>query len=467
MVGPATLTEEPDLTGSTATWDDTGVERVDVEVERVDIGSVDPTHVAGRGSVAEQLAAVEPMVRGICRARLGAADGDDAAQRTMLTLWRRLEAGDRAPIESLPGYAAVCARYEVLSSLGEFGRRPTVAIGEAAQWACVDDAPGPEAQALRAAEQAEAAARVEELLAALTPRQAEVLRATKLADTDVDTDVAARELGINASSVRSTQVRAMARLRELCGTRSPNPLASRVPLAERRKAAWAASWARRSARAAEHRAHPSPAQAEFAEDLRRQRLDRGLSQSQLAAALGCDGSYVSKVERGLTWPSREFARRVDQAWDTGEAFQGYHDRHRARTAAAAAGSPVTPADAFGTAGAPPRMSRSTDTDTDTDTAVVASDRVGDRETVDDAPVDDAAVDGDAAPRGCTAAACAEAHAAVQAAVARVEAGPRGEVDAVDDEQARAAQLARWHADDQETAATDSTADTDGEWAWSA
>ena len=122
-----------------------------------------------RGSVAEQLAAVEPMVRGICRSRLGAADGDDAAQRTLVTLWRRLQADDRPQIQSLPAYAAVCARYEVLSSLGEFQRRPTVAIGEATERACVDDAPGPEAQALRAAEVAEAAARVEALLGQLTP----------------------------------------------------------------------------------------------------------------------------------------------------------------------------------------------------------------------------------------------------------------------------------------------------------
>ena len=70
-----------------------------------------------------------------------------------------------------PRYAAVCARYEVVSSLGEFRRRPTVAIGEATERACVDDAPGPEAQILRAADVAEAAARVEELLGQLTPRR--------------------------------------------------------------------------------------------------------------------------------------------------------------------------------------------------------------------------------------------------------------------------------------------------------
>ncbi len=59
---------------------------------------------AGRGSVAAQLAAVEPLVRGVCRSRLGPADGDDAAQRTLLALWRRLESGP--PIEHLPAYAA-------------------------------------------------------------------------------------------------------------------------------------------------------------------------------------------------------------------------------------------------------------------------------------------------------------------------------------------------------------------------
>ena len=176
----------------------------------------------GTGSIADQLAAVEPIVRGVCRSRLGATDGDDAAQRTLLALWRRLEAGHR--IESLPAYAAVCARYEALSSMREFVDRPTVAVGDLTEWAWADTEPGPEAQAVRAAEVAEATARVEELLSGLTPRQAQAVRATKLTDQD-DTDAAAAELGIAASSVRSNLVRAMARLRETCGTRSPNPLA--------------------------------------------------------------------------------------------------------------------------------------------------------------------------------------------------------------------------------------------------
>jgi RNA polymerase sigma factor (sigma-70 family) len=410
---------------------------------------VGPRTAVTERSVAEQLAAVEPLVGGICRSRLGAADGDDAAQRTMVTLWRRLEAADRPRIESLPGYATVCARYEVLASLGEFQRRPTVAIGEATERACVDDAPGPEAQALRAAEVAEAAARVEQLLGALTPREVEVLRATKLAATEPDTATAARELGISPTSVRSAQVRAMARLRELCGTRSPNPLASPVPLAERRKAAWTAAWTARSARAAEQMAHPSPAQAEFAGEFLRRRLDGGLSQSQLGAALGCDGSYVSKVERGKTWPSREFARRVDEVLATGEAFQDRHGRHSAETARANAEPAAGAAEPGDVAGAGPLASRSTDTEVSAAESTRARDRV----------TDETATDGSSADPGSAAAACAVARAAVQAAVARVS------VDAQDDE--RAGQLARWHADDNradlDADGRNDTAGDDAEW----
>ena len=72
-----------------------------------------------------------------------------------------------------------------------------------------------------------------------------------------------------------------------------------------------------------------------------------------------------------------------------------------------------------------------------------------------------------------AAACALAHAAVHPAVeharsVEVGAGPNAAERADGhDEPARGAQLARWHADDEETVATDSTAETDDEWAWSA
>ena len=143
-------------------------------------------------------------------------------------------------------------------------------------------------------------------------------------------------------------------------------------------------------------AHPSPAQAEFAGEFLRRRLDGGLSQSQLGAALGCDGSYVSKVERGKTWPSREFARRVDEVLATGEAFQDRHGRHHAKT---------TRADAEPAAGAAEPG--------DTDIIAAESTRADDRVT------DETATDGSPRDAGSAAAACAVAHAAVRTAVARV------------------------------------------------
>ena len=184
-------------------------------------------------------------------------------------------------------------------------------------------------------------------------------------------------------------------------------------------------------------AHPSPAQAEFAGEFLRRRQDRGLSQSQLGAALGCDGSYVSKVERGKTWPSREFARRVDEVLATGEAFQDRHGRHHAKTARA---------DAEPAAGAAEPG--------DTDIIAAESTRADDRVT------DETATDGSPRDAGSAAAACAVAHAAVRTAVARVVAG------AQDDE--RAAQLTRWHADDHRADADadgwDDTAGDHAEWA---
>ena len=74
--------------------------------------------------------------------------------------------------------------------------------------------------------------------------------------------------------------------------------------------------------------------------------------------------------------------------------------------------------------------------------------------------DETATDGSPPDAGSAAAACAVAHAAVRAAVARVVA------DAQDDE--RAAQLTRWHADDHRADADadgwDDTAGDHAEWA---
>jgi len=192
---------------------------------------------------AARLREVEPMVRAICRGRLGEVDGDDAAQRALLGVWRALES-DRE-IESVWGYAAATARYEVFNSYKDFARRPTP-TGEAA-WVAADD-PGPAEQAERRDEVAHARERVEALLAQLSPRQAEVMRASVLAERST-ADVAA-ELGITPTGVRAAQVRAMAQMRELCGARSTNPQALNLTSTERGRRAWEAEKARRADREA-------------------------------------------------------------------------------------------------------------------------------------------------------------------------------------------------------------------------
>lgn len=192
---------------------------------------------------AEQLREVEPMVRAICRGRLGEVDGDDAAQRALLGVWRALES-DRE-IESVWGYAAATARYEVLNSHQDFARRPTPTDVTEAAWVAADE-PGPAEQAERRDEIAHARERVEALLAQLSPRQAEVMRASVLAERS--TADAAAALGITPTGVRATQVRAMAQMREMCGVRSPNPQALNLTSAERGKRAWEAEKARRADR---------------------------------------------------------------------------------------------------------------------------------------------------------------------------------------------------------------------------
>lgn len=205
---------------------------------------------AARNGSAEDAAArlreVEPMVRAICRRRLGEADGDDAAQRALLTIWRTLES--ERGVDFLPTYAATCARYETLAAYRGFQRTPTPA-GDMSEQLWADADPGPAEQAERVDEIAHARERVEALLAQLTPRQADVMRATVLADRD--TAEAAELLGIIPSSVRTAQVRAMARLRELSGTRSPNPLALNRTTEERAQLEAQAHRARVAAHAAD------------------------------------------------------------------------------------------------------------------------------------------------------------------------------------------------------------------------
>ena len=319
------------------------------------------------------------------------------------------------------------ARYEALANLREFVDRPTVAIGEAAERAFVDDAPDPEAQTLRAAEVAEAAARVEELLGQLTPSQAHVLRATKLADAEPDTETAARELGITASSVRTAQTRAMARLRELCGTRSPNPLASAVPEAQRRQAAWAERTAARRGRA---HGPPSP-----------RRPSSRPSSCGAGSTVGCRSpSWAPRwATTGPTCPRSSGARRGPRASSPGGSTRCWPPARPSRTATA--GTAPTPAERAGNgAPTPTRPGRRPAPSSTTRRWPSTSRTTAPAET-----------------------ACAAAHAAVQAAAGHAQAEEAGAGHAAGDhdEQARAAQLARWHADDQETATTDSTADANG------
>jgi len=183
---------------------------------------------------AERLRGLEPMVRRICTSRLRGPDGEDAAQRTLERIWKTAISGrDMAsgrPIESWPAYAAATAKFQVLTRHRDAARHAARPSSDLAEHVWADTGPGPAAQAERADEVAHARERVEALLAQLSPRQAEVMRATALAGRS--SEDAARELGISADGLRSIQVRAMARMRELCGTQSPNPLSKNVPYSQ-------------------------------------------------------------------------------------------------------------------------------------------------------------------------------------------------------------------------------------------
>ena len=185
----------------------------------------------------EQLVEAEPVVRRICRSRLGYWDGDDIAQEALLSTWRAAQRPDFEDRGTLVPYAASAARSLVKTGYQRRDRQP-VPAGDQTEWgdAWFDQAPGPDQVAEHAEAAAQARARVGELLERLTPRQREAV--TECALGERDTDQVAAQWGVNASSVRSSQVRAMARMRELCGTRSINPLASGLSEYERNRRAW-------------------------------------------------------------------------------------------------------------------------------------------------------------------------------------------------------------------------------------
>jgi transcriptional regulator with XRE-family HTH domain len=62
---------------------------------------------------------------------------------------------------------------------------------------------------------------------------------------------------------------------------------------------------------------PSPS---FGEELRKRRMDAGLSLSALAVAVHFSKPHLSKVERGLKSAGRDLARLCDGALEAGKAI---------------------------------------------------------------------------------------------------------------------------------------------------
>lgn len=181
-----------------------------------------------------QLREAEPMVRRMCRARLGYWDGDDAAQDVLDAVWRKARRPEFEDRGSLAGYAATVARYRINDAYAARERAAFPAGEWDELWA--DGARTPEEQVERDADVAHAGRQVDGLLETLTPRQREAV--TECALRERDTEDVADELGLSPSSVRSSQVRAMARMREVCGTRSTNPLSAGVGEYERNRGRW-------------------------------------------------------------------------------------------------------------------------------------------------------------------------------------------------------------------------------------
>ncbi len=62
------------------------------------------------------------------------------------------------------------------------------------------------------------------------------------------------------------------------------------------------------------------AAARFAAELRKRRLERGLTQGVLAAKVGCSSQHVSEVERAKAAASLRFAQACDLALETDRAL---------------------------------------------------------------------------------------------------------------------------------------------------
>ncbi|MFB6874702.1 Scr1 family TA system antitoxin-like transcriptional regulator [Streptomyces sp. NPDC056323] len=61
--------------------------------------------------------------------------------------------------------------------------------------------------------------------------------------------------------------------------------------------------------------------AQFGQHLRMLRDQRGWTQDELAARIGCSGTHISAVETGRRPPTRHFAASVDRVFGTGDRFE--------------------------------------------------------------------------------------------------------------------------------------------------
>lgn len=291
-----------------------------------------------------QLVEAEPVVRRICRSRLGYWDGDDAAQEALLSTWRATERPGFEDRGTLVPYAACAARSfsgradRWRAGAGVETRIPRPALaGDQTEWgdAWFDPGPGPDEQVERAQDTAAAGERVAALLDELTPRQRQAV--TECALRERDTDEVAAELGMSPSSVRSSQVRAMARMRELCGTRSTNPLAHNRTAAdryERHRQDWERARAEReqaegraiARRASRHRAAHVAAGRLPADTSPTGAAGPGETDAVARAAAAAERARASVAAGLVDDPAEEAARRAQlAAWHRDDYSD--HDGH--------------------------------------------------------------------------------------------------------------------------------------------
>ena len=234
---------------------------------------------------------VARMVERVC-SRLGPHDGPDAAQDVLEAVWRAQHRPgfdvDHDGDGSLFGYAATLARYRVLRAYREQGQAP-VPVGELAEQLLTDPGADPDEQAQRAAAADQAARQVDQLLTFLTPRQRQVMLASGLGSRPTDETAAALDMW--PSSVRTVQYRAMARMREMLGVPSPNPLASGVPERVRQREAAAGRAAANGTAGRGPGGRPLPAEVHEAG---RAAAAAGMHARQMAAEFGVSESTASR-----------------------------------------------------------------------------------------------------------------------------------------------------------------------------